>query len=202
MATIQIDATGLDCRRDGIWKAVKGYFGFQETGRNREGDVREFVYRVAQASDNVQDTLERVLEQAAPTHGVVRYVLKNDDFLAWCNKDDARCAELRGDLLLTGLYCAYTVAVALNEGLDLVHSEIARLEEKIMELEDRGTDRAAEKAEKLTELKEELEDIASTMENNQADGAMAMLEALEDGDLEGVLRVLGDGALQLDIGCE
>lgn len=189
-----LDATKLDHRIHGVIRAVKERFRYSSANYAD----KSWVFRVARASDDVQETLERALQDTAAE----KLPLENADFLMWCEPTDACGGELRDNQLMNGLYSAYAVAIALNEGVDWVQDQIARLEDKISSLEERGTDRAEERAAELTDLKEELEGIADTMEHNQSDGAMAMLEALENGDLEAVQRVLDDGALQLDIGEE
>ena len=190
-------SVNVDPNNDALKKELKLIVGKTQRPQNIS-----WIYKFARLTKKVQNGTEMYIDDEKDGD---RRPMTTENMVSWCRairgRPDPVGQELESNDFMHGMYQALAASFLWHLGFGWLESDMAALDDKIEQLEDRGTDSAAERAEELSQIKSELEEIHSTWENG-TDAGEEMRNAIFRGDFEQMLEVLGEGEFFLDIGPE
>lgn len=187
----------VDADNDALQKELQLMVGKTKLPQN----IR-WVYKFASLTEKVQNDTEMYID--GETDGD-RRPMTTANMVSWCRavrgKSDPVGEELKANNFMHGMYQALAASFLWDFGFTWLESDMEALDDKIDRLEDLGTDNASKRAEELSEIKSELDEIHSSWENGTSAGE-DMNDAIFRSDFEKMLEVLGEGEFFLDIGPE
>ena len=190
-------SVNVDPNNDDLKKELKLMVGKTQRPQNIS-----WIFKFARLTKKVQNGTKMYINDEKDGD---RRPMTTEEMVSWCRairgRPDPVGRELESNDFMHGMYQALAASFLWYLGFGWLESDMAALDFTIERLEDRGTDRAAEKAEELSEIKSELDEIHPAWENGTSAGE-EMKDAIYSGDFEKMLEVLGEGDFFLDIGPE